>query len=341
MMDIPVIEAGGLPYEIGHTIGAACADRIHAAIAEICVFDEDCNTVDERLTQLVAHIRLTFPEALVEADGIADGAHAEKRDILLLSFATEISGRLPGFCSLLAIPGDRGVWLGKNLDAPAALGPLQVIHCMSPKGGIPYKHIATAGSMWTDGGVNDHGLALVNASLSSKHKEPTGIPDGYLVRETLARCSTTQSALEFLTSHSFRTAGETLLIADVQGCVAALEMVPGRQAIRTDVGLPVVACNHALDHDIAMAQSPDDPIRENSMDRRSSLLGLLQQSACGADDVFALLSDRSVQLTGRDGLWTLASIALSPANCDFRISIPGPDGPSRQAVQMRRSKGRQ
>jgi len=331
------IHAGGSPYEIGKTIGAACRDRVQAAIAIICVFEAKAAEIDERLDQVVGHLDKIFPEAVQEARGLADGARVALKDALLLSFAPEIDGRLPGFCSLLAVPGENGPLLGKNLDTPAALEPLQVVQHLSPAGGIPFVHITTAGAMWSDGGVNGDGFALVNASLASARKEKTGIPDGYLVREALARCSTTDEAVSFLTKHSFRSAGENLILADASGNVAVLEIVPGRHAVARNARPPVVACNHALDPTVAADQAPNDPIRENSKGRRSALQRITTAGTWNEDAVFAALSDRHVMLSGADDLWTVASIAICPAKRRLDTSITGSGGVPQKATHSQRT----
>lgn len=318
------VHAGGSPYEIGVAVGRACADRVRAAVAAICRFDMPPEVVEERLGSVVKTIGARFPEALEEAAGIADGAAILAKDILLLSFAPEIDGRLPGYCSLMAVDGPEGPLLGKNLDTPAELGAVQVVQLLCPRGRIPFVHITTAGAMWTDGGVNEEGLALVNASLASSRQDPAGVPDGYLAREILARCRSVADAKEFLGRHSARSAGENLLLADAGGNVAVAEIIPGRHSV-ADVRTPAVACNRALDARIAVLQPADDPIRENS-DRRQSALGAIAggRAAWTAEAVFAALSHQDVRLAGADGLWTVASMAISPAQRRFDTQAFGP-----------------
>jgi hypothetical protein len=336
-MAVIAVRAAGSPYEVGHATGAAVADRVHAAVDAVCRFDADPAAVRARLGELVAVLAAAHPEALEEARGVADGAGVEVDEALLLSFCTEIDGALPGFCSLLAAAGPDGPLLGKNLDAPAALGPLQIVQHVAPDDGLPYTHLTTAGALWTDGGVNAAGLALVNASLAARGRVAHGVPDGYRVRQTLAACGTVDEAVAHLTSAPVRSAGENVLLADADGRTALVQVVPGRHAAAVDLDLPAVACNRAHDPGVGAEQPDDDPVRDNS-DRRESAL---RARAAGAAawhhaDVFDALADPGVRLEGADGLWTLATLAIDPA--DRRLEISDRDAGSTGARSVHRSE---
>jgi hypothetical protein len=311
---VQVVEARGTPYEVGRAIGEQARDAVREAVELICRFELPDDEVEAQLGAVERRLAETFPETLEEARGLAAGAAIPERDALALSVCSDLSGKLPAWCSLVAVRGPDGTLVGKNLDTTPAMAPLQVVARLEPAGRLAYVHVTTAGAMWTDGGVNEAGLALANSSLAAQHADPLGVPDGILAREILARCATVRDAVELAARHSMRTLGENLLVADAEGESAVIEKLPGAQAVRS--GGAVAACNHVLSRELADAMPADDPIRGNSARRLARLEEATRTArAWDREDLHALLSDPDggVFQLGDCGLHTIASLVLAPA----------------------------
>ena len=307
------LEARGTPWEVGHAIGSAAPDLVAESVELVCRLELPEDEVVARLAAIERRLAETFPNVVEEAAGLAEGARVSRRDALVLSVASDLHGKLPGWCSLGAVPGGDGVLVGKNLDTHEGMAPVQVVERLAREEALEFVHLTAAGAMWTDGGVNEAGLVLVNSSLDAAAPDPDGVPDGILAREILARCADVPAAIELASRFSMMTLGENILVADAAGRAALIEKLPGGQAIR-EAGT-IVACNHPLASRLEVLMSRSDAIRENS-ERR--LARLAEASADRAewtvDDLGAALADHAGGICqhGADGLWTIASIVLAP-----------------------------
>jgi isopenicillin-N N-acyltransferase-like protein len=204
--------------------------------------------------------------------------------------------------------------VGKNLDTNAKLAAVQVLERIAPDEGFAYLHLTTAGAMWTDGGVNDAGLALVNASVAPASGDPDGVPDGILAREILRSCRDVSEAIAFAARYSPMTLGENVVVADDDGRSAVIEKLPARQAVR-EGATAIVACNHVATAGLAGLLSRTDSIRANSERRLAHLEdAVARRLEWSVADVTAILGDHEGGICqhGADGLTTVASLVASP-----------------------------
>jgi hypothetical protein len=246
----------------------------------------------------------------------------------------DLTGRLPGWCTLAALPGAAGPLLAKNLDTRPEMRELQVIERLSPAGGIGYTHLTTAGSMWTEGGLNRAGLALVNSSLQAGSPNPAGVPDGILAREILARCSDVEEALALVSSLEVRTNGENLVLADASGATALVSKLPAGQSVRRGGALAVT--NHPLDDALLQAMDADDPVADNSR-RRYTRLGELVSMAESWDltALERLLAAPGIAQDGDSGLHTVAALVIDPVGGRIRVASDSPVRASFEEVEVR------
>jgi isopenicillin-N N-acyltransferase like protein len=266
---VRVVEASGSPFEVGRKRGAAVPELVRTAFEVMCC-PRPVGTSLERLRDRLAK---DMPHIVEEAEGLAVGADLAPLDALALSVCSDLSGQLPGFCSLVGLSASGEVVLGKNLDAPLTIQPLQVIEHVAPSDGIPYVHVTTAGAMWTDGGLNAYGLALVNASVRAKAVNHRGLPDGIVVREVLRQCESPEAAVDFLKRQAVLTFGENLLLADPAGRVAKLQVMPF--GVAAEFGASIYCCNRVADNALAAQMAGDDPISANSRHREQILARLM------------------------------------------------------------------
>lgn len=308
-----LIEATGSAFEIGRSRGEQSSEHVRAAVALVCRFELPSKQVDLSLRRIEELLGSTFPHVLEEASGLAVGASISERDALALSVASDVHGRLPGWCSLVAVPSDEGVLAGKNLDTTNEMGALQLIEVLAPDRRHRFTHVTAAGAMWTDGGVNEAGLALVNASLAAAAPVASGVPDGILAREVLAGCGSVEAAIDFLAGHELLSLGENILLADRGGRIALVEKLPGGQVVHE--GPRAVACNHVRAESLADLMLVPDPIRENSERRLARLIELTaERRNWSLADVQNLLASHEggVCQHGDAGLWTVAGLVLAP-----------------------------
>jgi isopenicillin-N N-acyltransferase-like protein len=328
-----LLEACGSPREIGYAIGSAVPELVVESVELVCRLDLPEHELSERLAAVERRLAETFPNVLEEADGLAEGSGISLRDALVLSVASDLHGKLPGWCSLGAVASGDGVLVGKNLDTHEGMAPVQVIERLAWDGALQFTHVTAAGAMWTDGGVNEAGLALVNSSLDAPAPDPNGVPDGILAREILARCPDVPSAIELASRHSMMTLGENILVADAGGRAALIEKLPGSQAIRD--GDTIVACNHPVAAGLDRLMASPDPIRANSERRLARL-----EKTAGRDTEWtvkrlgAVLADHvgGVCQHGADGLWTIASIVIAPRSRRMWVATGPPCSSAHQEI---------
>ena len=308
-----LLEASGSAREIGYAIGSAAPELVRGAVELVCRFDVQGAELEARLDRIERRLLETFPHAVEEAAGLAEGAGIGVREALSLSVCSDLSGRLPSYCSLGAFAGSDGLLVGKNLDSTEEMAPLQVLERLAPDGALAFLNVTTAGAMWTDGGVNEAGLALVNASVAAGTPSDDGVPDGILARELLMRCADVPAALEFASRYDVMTLGENMLVADARGRAAVIEKLPGGQAVRERA--PVAACNHVVTRALEERHYPGDPIRDDSLRR----LELLSDAIDGngpwtRQSIESLLGDpnRGLAASGAAGTWTIARYVISP-----------------------------
>jgi isopenicillin-N N-acyltransferase-like protein len=320
---VRVLDAAGEPREIGRQIGAAAPALIVRAVELMCRIELPEDELERRLAGVERRLAAAFPSVLDESEGLAEGAGIATRDALVLSVCGDLTGRLPGWCTLAAMPGTSGPLLAKNLDTRPEMRELQLVERLSPAGGLAYTHLTMAGSMWTDGGLNEAGLALVNSSLQAGSANPEGVPDGILAREVLARCADVEEALALIASLEVRTNGENLVLADARGATALVSKLPAGQSVRR--GGALAATNHPLDHELIGAMDAEDPIAENSRGRYERLCELTgaaeQWDLAGLE---RLLAAPGIAQDGDAGLHTIAALVIDPAGGRLRAASGSP-----------------
>jgi predicted choloylglycine hydrolase len=315
---IVTVDAAGDGFRRGLERGAG-AGLLVATAVELLVGNASSRELASATEEIRLVLETAMPSVLQEIAGMSAATGASETQLLALSAVADLSGRLPGWCSLASREGGDG-WrqLGKNLDTNESLAAVQVLERIQPHAGHAFVHLTTAGSCWTEGGVNEGGLALVNASIAASATNRAGLPDGIVARAVLERCRTLAEAVQFLSEHPFRTFGENILVAADDG-VAIIEKLPVGQAVRLGAHL---ATNHPCDAELRAWSAVDDPLLENSRRRLQRLIAL---SPTPIDaDIAGLLASPGVLQDGRDGLVTIATLVVDRAGT---VTVVGhPDG---------------
>jgi isopenicillin-N N-acyltransferase like protein len=318
-LNVLVIDAGGSPRDIGRMRGSAARAQIPLSLQITCGFDLEEATCASRLEHVRRRLAFAMPHVLEEADGLAEGAGISGDEALALSVSIDLCNRLPGYCSLLALSSGAGVLLAKNQDTRAEMAPLQVVERVRPDEGLAYLNFTLAGAMWTDGGVNAAGLALVCSSLTPERTNPDGLPDGVVIREVLRVCSTVGQAADYLKKTPPMSLGENILVADASGQARRIQSMP--HGFSSSEGLPLVACNHPADPRLVTQMAPYDPISANSHAREARLTSELSSAPQSDPMLLARSLLRSVFQSGDDALWTVANVFVRPESGSLGTAI--------------------
>lgn len=319
----------GSAYDIGFQHGTACPDAVSLAyevwLGKLDVDDSQLEagirTVEDRLAE-------HFPEILDEMHGLADGSGLPYRQILGLNCFDAVRGARsdPSRCSSIGFSAsDVGVLLGKTADwnVMEAEG-LATWQRYEPDQGHTFIHYGCAGTLWTEGGLNDAGLGMVLNGLPASGQSPQAVPWVPLTRGVLQHCASVEEATRFLGEYDVMCWGVNLMLADSGGDLAFVEVVPGAQAVCRPEQDYLIHTNHCLCAEIGGHRLSDEvmaalglpSLTENSLARYGTLeriAPLAPRTLAGMEE---LLRDRSpsgaISQDGEDGMWTAYAMVVAP-----------------------------
>lgn len=327
------ISSSGSAYEIGFQHGVACPEAVRLAF-DACVNLEGITESQIQAGICLAETRLqsSFPDILAEMQGIADGSGVSYRDIVTLNCIDVVLGSASGVpsCSTIGFAdSDVGVLLGKTADWSVAVeGHTALWQRLQPAPGEghAFVHYGMAGAVWTEGGLNDAGLGLVLNGLPGSGPAPGSIPWLPLPRAVLQHCATVEEALEFLGRHDVMYWGFCLILADVSGDLALIEMVPSAQACCRPTDDYLIHTNHcvlpetagrALNSTIGAAYRVEvEELRRNSEARYETLKRIVPPAPRTLQGMEELLrysnGPGSISQSGRAGMHTVYAMIIAP-----------------------------
>jgi isopenicillin-N N-acyltransferase-like protein len=246
-----------------------------------------------------------LPEALEEMRGIADGSGLPYEDILLLNFSVELWGEAlfgsSGRCSLIGVAGENPL-LAKTIDM--SLGDDRYVICqrVHPKSGHSFLHVTYAGTIWTDGGVNDAGLAQTNSTLQSNSFDRSGLPIFIVARNLLQYCQNVAEAIEMVGKCRAINQGSNILLGDANSNLVVVEKSIS-QGLRSwerkphcdgQIGDVIFATNHSLTPEMEGYLSGSETFLSNSRERLANLKRKVREMARTVEGVMALYRDHSL-----------------------------------------------
>jgi acyl-CoA:6-aminopenicillanic acid acyl transferase len=219
------------------------------------------------------YLKKYLPAQLAKLQGIQKGAKLSRLVAYSLHFIevmgnnpnTAFAGPMAACSQIFATPkvtNDGNPLIVRNYDFPAICKTSQMIRIESPEDrlkNITVSHFPLAGSHT---GLNEKGVYIaINYGLAWKKKIDfsfAGIPPTFIVQEALETCSTTQEAVDFITSFPVRSIGAHFGIADKSGDMRFVETTKTRSAIRIplDSGF-LYQTNTYVSPDIKDANAPD------------------------------------------------------------------------------------
>jgi len=197
-----------------------------------------------------AYLATHFPELLEELDGLAEGAGVPAERVRLASISNALAS-LPreGETEPPPIAGCSQVALGKTERGPAvlktddlrigqpAVAPEEAAAIIAkkperlfvarahPSHGLATLVLSDWGTLWTECGVNERGLALGQSSgrPALLPQDGRGIPQHLLPTLLLSRCADVEEAAEFALSHPVAGKGINIVLVDALGRVLVME----------------------------------------------------------------------------------------------------------------------
>lgn len=321
----------GSAYEIGRQHGASCPAAVRLACEAWSRFPGLTDSQVDTGLALVRHrLQRSFPECLEEMRGIADGSGLSEREILALNCFDAVLGVAAGklCCSTIGfVDSDVGVLLGKTADWH-----VEGAEDMStwqryqprPSEGYTFIHYGCAGTLWTEGGLNEAGLGMVLNGLPVTGSSE-GVPWVPLTRGVLQHCRNVQEGLTFLGRYDVMGWGFHLLLADAGGDLASIEVAPGVQAVRRPRGDLLIHTNHCLYPETKVLEMDEATVDaygqmgllENSRARYRTLERIVPPAPRTLLSMQALLRDRSVpgaiSQNGEQGMRTAYAMIIAPA----------------------------
>lgn len=211
-MSIPirVIETHGTPYEVGHQIGVAAREAIHAMHHETLLeYGDRWAPLLDASRAFQSQTQAHLPKVMLELQGCAAGAGISFDDLFLmgveellyeevrgqgdhsLAFSTPghtATERTKGCSDLAAAPPatrDGHVWLAHNNDLGASAAD-QLFVTRFRVDNEPEILAVTVGGIFISIGMNNAGLALTGNQLNANDSR-VGVPRLFIVRDILAQ----------------------------------------------------------------------------------------------------------------------------------------------------------
>ena len=324
-MAMPVIETAGSPYDLGYQHGRQAAEQVQATFHRFCNYEVGDAATREALTAVIeATVAKRRPEALEEIRGIAAGAGMNYAQIRDLNFSGELWSETfldppRRACTLVGLAQTpHGELIGKSLDVTEGDEAYVLAQRVQPVNGYRFVHLTFAGTIWTDGGVNECGLAEVNSSLCTCAHNWQGYPPFLLLRELLECCANVEEATRRAIERDAINYGNNILLADESGDLAVVERSVTRQALRrrADDTSMLIATNHSLTPELAEVLGGGKVLLTNSRERFERLLELSPtppDSLAGLENLFrAHTQPGGFCQHGQGNLHTIAALIVAP-----------------------------
>lgn len=340
-----IITAGGDPYAMGRTIGAAVADAVrdrvlgHPAFRAATALWRGTST----LGQLEAAARRAYPRFVRELEGMAEGAGIDFATLFLWNCrgdlyaskdtAPSVADALAEGCTTIMIPGDgvagAPIVIAHNEDGAAEFADCRFWLRASPDDGRSFESYLYPGMLPGHAfAVNDAGLVQTINNLRVHDLKP-GVPRHVIARAVLD-CADLDAAVAVL-RRGDRAGGFHHALAQMgDNRVLSVEAPAGACQVR-DIQEPCVHANHLIAPELG--DLPQE-ITESSAFRQSKAAALLAAGDCaGPEDIlFYRGEDEGRSILMRPGVgtddygYTLATGVFEIAAESLRFSVHlGPD----------------
>lgn len=261
----------GKHHEMGYRYGALLKKH-HVDLTPMLTADKERLAMGKASLELCADI---YPEIVAEIEGMAKGLEVDP-----LAFGTFlITAGAYAFdvgCTTFAYRTGEAVHFVRNHDMFVNLKKTTESALYTPENGYAFLGHGD-GLIGKEDGLNAHGLAVGMTFVAPKAVAP-GLNFLMMVRMLLEKCRTVDEALDLLARMPTMTS-HTLVLADPTGALAAVEMAPGRMAVRTpEEGADfIVATNHFVDPEMVAYDNRPDPNWYGTLDRYDTVVRALTE----------------------------------------------------------------
>lgn len=348
----PLVEARGIPQELGRQHGEQCRDRIFAFL------DYLQNTLKisrpvlrERALCFLPLFERHCPHLVEEIKGLAEGSGLPVAEALAVQIRGELGQIRQGGCTTFVISGKGAatgeILIGQNSDVEPEHDPFAYVLKLQPLG-------KPAVLMWTFGGqigyhgLNSAGVAHFANSLGGGPPWKFALPH-YPVKRMMLEETSLSGVLDLLKKTPVCSHGNYVL-CDGSGRIADIELTNEGFSVTEDQGAGFLAhANHFLfgvhacqaNHEASL---PDSFVRQGRMeDLIASKFGSIT-----VDDMQTFLADHQGQPTSicrhpnegpdhpsvsRHGR-TVASMIAEPATGKFHVARGNPCSVGYQSYQL-------
>jgi isopenicillin-N N-acyltransferase-like protein len=228
--------------------GEAFADLVAAAsqlvVPEGRVENEHTARV---LTQVERNLERTFPEALEELHGIADGADVPYADLLAYNSCQELGRMQAGCTNFVLVTEEHGVIHYKSNDVRPEHLQFHVYLEGHPTSGHDFIGVTWAGTVWMNAGINEPGLTYGGGSLPNVDSDwERGIQANIALRYFLQQPDDVAGAVDLVERTPIMSHGHNLVFTDAAGNGAVVERTPTTMGVRHLEDHAIWAANHCL-----------------------------------------------------------------------------------------------
>ncbi len=351
---VPLIQAGGDPFDVGYQHGAVRAAPLRDFLADdLCRINKlapEPTTLAELspiLAEYASAIRTATPYLSQELAGLASGAGISADEATLLQARREIIGyqKIPArgdcttYASLVAGP-DRSPVLAQTVDLNGNLDDQIAVLDLKPSAARRRALVLSFGGLLGYLGINSDGLAIgLNLVLGGDWRP--GLPPYLAIRHLLDTAGSVAEALDVLATLPLASSRSLTLCDPTR--LACVEICDNQVRV-TASDEQSVHTNHFLHPDFAPRDELNIFARNSSQHRLAActegLAGLLAAPA-GADveEHFALLSRRAVCVADTGDIRrerTVAAVVMLPERGELHVRPGDPNASSTRTFRVPR-----
>ena len=327
------IDCAGTAYEIGKQHAESCPDAVRTSYSAWAPTESpDAKPILSGISTIEKGLNKHFPEILEEMQGIADGADLSLEQIMCMNLESELvseANALPSCSNIGFKRSDQGVLIGKTADwYPDNSHEFTLAQRYTPDAnhGYEFFHFGCVGTLWSEGGLNKSGLAMVLNGLPTwGGAQKKSVPALALSRGVLQWCRDVQDAVEWLQRYDVFNWGFNLTLADAAGALCYVEVAPGTQAVHYPTEDYVLHTNHCLQagplaqqikpETTEMIGYPD--LLANSESRYQTLVNIVPNAPRSLEAMESILRHRSAegsisQAGESHGLKTVYAMIVAP-----------------------------
>lgn len=256
-------------------MGLAFRGTIHRILAEMKVVEKLTPVSAGRVRLMEERVGRAYPHLLDEMQGIAEGAGLDYLQVLAYNFLTSVNWACTNvaFCD-----GDHGPIIGKTNDIGEDRAYYHVLADLTFPSGARLLHFTWPGTIWSNAGINCHGIGQAGASVGTESVNGRGLESNLLQRVILEESTCLEEAVEIGMAYPAKNHAANITLADSES-VVVLEKGVGESGLRFPRGEAIFATNHWVTGRMApVCHFSSAEFEQNTRARWSNLERLVRES---------------------------------------------------------------